>query len=74
MAGLFLPIFPFADNIGQKIWITILFVGGLRLDVPVWHAARMALLGGPQSAFTAFPTASKVATIHATGPLRLVRT
>ena len=27
MAGLFLPIFPFADNIGQKIWITILFVG-----------------------------------------------
>ena len=27
MAGLFLPVFPFAENIGQKIWITILFVG-----------------------------------------------
>ena len=27
MAGLFLPFFPFADSIGQKIWISILFVG-----------------------------------------------
>lgn len=27
MAGLFLPVLPFADNIGQKIWITILLVG-----------------------------------------------
>lgn len=27
MAGLFLPIFPFADSVGQKIWISILFLG-----------------------------------------------
>lgn len=32
MAGLFLPIFPFEDNIGQKIWITILFVGLFSAD------------------------------------------
>ena len=27
MAGLFLPFLPFADSVGQKIWISILFVG-----------------------------------------------
>lgn len=27
MAGLFLPFLPFADIVGQKIWITILFCG-----------------------------------------------
>ena len=27
MAGLMLPFLPFADSIGQKIWISILFVG-----------------------------------------------
>ncbi len=27
MAGLFLPFLPFADTVGQKIWISILFVG-----------------------------------------------
>ncbi len=27
MAGLFLPFLPFADSIGSKIWITILFCG-----------------------------------------------
>ena len=27
MAGLFLPFLPFADNVEQKIWLSILFVG-----------------------------------------------
>ena len=27
MAGLFLPVLPFADSVGQKIWITIIFCG-----------------------------------------------
>ena len=27
MAGLVLPFLPIADNVGQKIWISILFVG-----------------------------------------------
>ena len=27
VAGLFLPFLPFADSMGQKIWITILFCG-----------------------------------------------
>lgn len=27
MAGLFLPFLPFADTVGQKIWISILLVG-----------------------------------------------